>query len=71
MNFMGQSSRKTNTSGIRAIKPEVDEYGQESQERDASSPGHTVRNIDPKIGRNDPCPCGSGKKYKQCHGQQA
>ena len=29
------------------------------------------RNIEPitkKIGRNDPCPCGSGKKYKQCHG---
>jgi preprotein translocase subunit SecA len=25
--------------------------------------------VDPKIGRNDPCPCGSGKKYKQCHGQ--
>jgi preprotein translocase subunit SecA len=24
---------------------------------------------DPKIGRNDPCPCGSGKKYKSCHGQ--
>ena len=24
---------------------------------------------DPKIGRNDPCPCGSGKKYKQCHGK--
>ncbi|MFM7644643.1 MAG: SEC-C metal-binding domain-containing protein [Sphingomonadales bacterium] len=22
-----------------------------------------------KINRNDPCPCGSGKKYKQCHGQ--
>jgi preprotein translocase subunit SecA len=22
-----------------------------------------------KIGRNEPCPCGSGKKYKQCHGQ--
>ena len=22
-----------------------------------------------KVGRNDPCPCGSGKKYKQCHGQ--
>jgi preprotein translocase subunit SecA len=28
----------------------------------------TIRRIDPKIGRNDPCPCGSGKKYKQCHG---
>ncbi|HMY58664.1 MAG TPA: SEC-C metal-binding domain-containing protein [Pseudomonadota bacterium] len=23
---------------------------------------------DPKVGRNDPCPCGSGKKYKKCHG---
>ncbi len=24
--------------------------------------------VDDKIGRNDPCPCGSGKKYKNCHG---
>lgn len=24
-----------------------------------------------KIGRNDPCPCGSGKKYKNCHGRNA
>jgi preprotein translocase subunit SecA len=23
----------------------------------------------PKVGRNDPCPCGSGKKYKYCHGK--
>ena len=23
---------------------------------------------EPKVGRNDPCPCGSGKKYKKCHG---
>jgi preprotein translocase subunit SecA len=23
----------------------------------------------PKVGRNDPCPCGSGKKYKLCHGK--
>lgn len=29
----------------------------------------TVRNAEPKIGRNDACPCGSGKKYKQCHGK--
>ena len=32
----------------------------------ASQPYH--RDI-PKVGRNDPCPCGSGKKYKHCHGQ--
>lgn len=29
----------------------------------------TVRRTIPKVGRNDPCPCGSGKKYKQCHGR--
>ncbi|HEX5475624.1 MAG TPA: preprotein translocase subunit SecA [Vicinamibacterales bacterium] len=28
----------------------------------------TVRREEPKVGRNDPCPCGSGKKYKKCHG---
>jgi uncharacterized protein YecA (UPF0149 family) len=27
-----------------------------------------VRRSTPKVGRNDPCPCGSGKKYKKCHG---
>jgi SEC-C motif-containing protein len=27
-----------------------------------------VRNEGPRVGRNDPCPCGSGKKYKKCHG---
>ena len=27
-----------------------------------------VRRESPKVGRNDPCPCGSGKKYKKCHG---
>jgi preprotein translocase subunit SecA len=27
-----------------------------------------VRRNEPKVGRNDPCPCGSGKKYKKCHG---
>ena len=29
----------------------------------------TVRRTMPKVGRNDPCPCGSGKKYKQCCGR--
>ncbi len=29
----------------------------------------TIRRDQPKVGRNDPCPCGSGKKYKQCHGK--
>jgi SEC-C motif-containing protein len=29
----------------------------------------TLRNAEPKVGRNDPCPCGSGKKYKKCCGR--
>lgn len=34
-------------------------------------PTQAVRDsiTDPKIGRNDPCPCGSGVKYKKCHGR--
>ena len=31
----------------------------------------TIRRETPKVGRNDPCPCGSGKKYKNCHGKNA
>ncbi len=31
----------------------------------------TVVREEPKVGRNDPCPCGSGKKYKNCHGKNA
>jgi uncharacterized protein len=30
----------------------------------------TYRRLGPKVGRNDPCPCGSGKKYKQCCGKR-
>ncbi|MFM8686315.1 MAG: SEC-C metal-binding domain-containing protein, partial [Bacteroidota bacterium] len=27
--------------------------------------------VGPKIGRNDPCPCGNGRKFKSCHGKDA
>jgi preprotein translocase subunit SecA len=35
---------------------------------DAGQAGTFIRG-DRKVGRNEPCPCGSGKKFKQCHGQ--
>ncbi|WP_308366575.1 MULTISPECIES: preprotein translocase subunit SecA [unclassified Microbulbifer] len=41
----------------------------EAEEADMAAPPPTRRG--PKVGRNDPCPCGSGKKYKQCHGKLA
>jgi len=37
---------------------------------DSSQP-QTVKRKEAKVGRNDPCPCGSGKKYKKCHGTAA
>ena len=39
-------------------------------EAEQAEPGHTYKREQPKVGRNDPCPCGSGKKYKQCHGKR-
>jgi preprotein translocase subunit SecA len=35
----------------------------------ASEPAQ--RQVGAKVGRNDPCPCGSGKKFKKCHGVEA
>ncbi|MFG5408836.1 UPF0149 family protein [Piscinibacter sakaiensis] len=37
--------------------------------QDARYRVETVRHAQPKPGRNDPCPCGSGRKFKQCHGR--
>jgi preprotein translocase subunit SecA len=55
--------------------PETGGYGADEEAAQAQAPGHqpvsaefVARNPD-KVGRNDPCPCGSGRKYKHCHGQ--
>jgi len=60
--------------------PEVEGLSQAQQARQAqekvanrpvgkAAPPVTVRRQQPKVGRNDPCPCGSGKKYKKCCGR--
>jgi len=46
----------------------ADEEAAQVQAAQQGSAGQLQRD-EPKIGRNDPCPCGSGKKYKHCHGQ--
>ena len=43
---------------------QIKEGGPESAQVSPNDPASSV----PKVGRNDPCPCGSGKKYKNCHG---
>ena len=40
----------------------------EEEDAEEAHPIEPVRTM-PKIGRNEPCPCGSGKKYKKCHGK--
>jgi len=51
-------------SALGAAQPE--EPAEAHGGNDASV--ETVRREGKKVGRNDPCPCGSGKKYKKCHG---
>ncbi len=69
---------KTDMSKMRANKEQIDAAGQDyaANENDYYDPsGAAVKQepvkVAPKIGRNDPCPCGSGKKYKNCHGKDA
>jgi preprotein translocase subunit SecA len=61
-------------SRVRVGRPEeqhaaVTAFGTPAQQspRQAERPGPAATQ-EPKVGRNDPCPCGSGKKYKKCHG---
>jgi preprotein translocase subunit SecA len=67
--------QKTDMSKLRINKEEIDAAGQDyaANENDYYDPSPAVKQqpvvVGPKIGRNDPCPCGSGKKYKQCHGK--
>ena len=69
---------KTDYSKMRDNKPQIDAAGQDyaANERDLPDGGMPTEKPEPyvaapKIGRNDPCPCGSGKKYKNCHGKDA
>lgn len=48
--------------GLFADVQDIYEYWSERRK------GETVRRETPKVGRNDPCPCGSGRKWKHCHG---
>ncbi|MFM2339096.1 MAG: preprotein translocase subunit SecA [Bacteroidota bacterium] len=73
--------QRTDMSRMRANKDEVDNAGQDyaANERDRFEPGGEEAaavkqepiKVGPKVGRNDACPCGSGKKFKQCHGKDA
>ena len=57
----------------RAVRPKTDMSRYQARHSDLSTNGEQKANapvkVDKQVGRNDPCPCGSGKKYKNCHGR--
>ncbi|HZP65301.1 MAG TPA: preprotein translocase subunit SecA [Rudaea sp.] len=60
------------TAGL-PMPPEVETVSEATGQAAAAAaaPVPQMLRDQPKVGRNDPCPCGSGKKYKQCHGKLA
>jgi len=76
-NIKEGKERKTDMSKMNINKAEIDDAGQDyaANERDYYNPSTPIKQdpirVEPKIGRNDACPCGSGKKFKNCHGKDA
>lgn len=62
--FVLKAQVRQNTERVQVAKPVFTSSGKEEETR-KKQPIKVMQ----KVGRNDPCPCGSGKKYKYCHGQ--
>jgi len=68
--------QKTDMSKMQANKEAIEARGEDyaANENDYFDPSSNVKQapvkVGPKVGRNDPCPCGSGKKFKNCHGKE-
>jgi preprotein translocase subunit SecA len=84
MQLEGDSQRAAVSVPTRAPSTTIDALEREFQQKkkreleqaraagsSTGSNGNAPRVTGEKVGRNDPCPCGSGKKYKKCHGAQA
>ncbi|MFE0843871.1 preprotein translocase subunit SecA [Achromobacter insolitus] len=71
-----QSQEQVEQAEAEAAQPHVQnvqyhhsDYDEALAQSEPEGGAQPMRNAMPKVGRNDPCPCGSGKKYKQCHGK--
>jgi preprotein translocase subunit SecA len=64
-----QRRRHVDMSNMRTSRSDGSQLSTGGGGQDRNEKTEPVR-VDKKVGRNDPCPCGSGKKYKQCHGAQ-
>ena len=67
-----QPKVKADTSQLQTSRPEtISSNTQQQGENMPPQPKPKAQpiRVEKKVGRNDVCPCGSGKKYKQCHGK--
>ena len=67
--YANMQTTKADATGAGFSTAEDDQDAAMRKQGAAGQP-QTIRREAPKVGRNDPCPCGSGKKYKQCHGKR-
>ncbi|AZY50230.1 preprotein translocase subunit SecA [Bordetella avium] len=65
---VAQAEAEAAQSHVQNVQFHHSDYD-EALASEAAEAQEPVRNVLPKVGRNDACPCGSGKKYKQCHGK--
>jgi len=65
-----EAAKHTDLSKLSTQKTDLQEISR-GRRPEAPQPPQKVQpvRVEKKVGRNDPCPCGSGKKYKNCHGQ--
>ena len=78
LQISGLEYQHRQTSAVSAAQREAQQQQRSPDGTDASADGgdgapahQEPRRVENKVGRNDPCPCGSGKKYKHCHGDSA
>ena len=60
------SSQGATATATKAATQTAAQQAAEASNKNTDAKPEPIRNTGVKIGRNDPCPCGSGKKYKQC-----
>ncbi|MDX9812083.1 MAG: SEC-C metal-binding domain-containing protein, partial [Bacteroidales bacterium] len=70
-----EAQRRRQAADMSRVKASKSDFTQYSSTAGGSGGGQAEKNqkvepvrVEKKVGRNDPCPCGSGKKYKHCHG---
>jgi len=67
-----EAPKRMDLSKFETNKDEMPGYNDPSgggKTKDGRAQQQQPVRVEKKVGRNDPCPCGSGKKYKQCHGR--